>query len=176
MFDDCDVTEAVARGAAFCFNNTGQSCNAASRMLVERSAYEQAIEAAAATAAATTVDLPSKPGNHIGPLVSEAQFNKVQGLIQSGIDEGARLVAGGVGRPERSEPWLVCETNSFCRYHSGYDDFREEIFGPVLAIMPFDTEEEAIALANDTPYGLAAYIQTGNMDRARRLRHNYEPA
>ena len=169
VFDDCDVTAAVARGAVFCFNNTGQSCNAASRMLVERSAYEQAIEAAAATAAATTVDLPSKPGNHIGPLVSEAQFNKVQGLIQSGIDEGARLVAGGVGRPEGlNRGWFVKPT-VFADATQDMTIIREEIFGPVLAIMPFDTEEEAIALANDTPYGLAAYIQTGDMDRARRV-------
>ena len=169
VFDDCDVTAAVARGAAFCFNNTGQSCNAASRMLVERSAYEQAVEAAAATATATTVDLPSKPGNHIGPLVSEAQFNKVQGLIQSGIDDGARLVAGGVGRPEGlNRGWFVKPT-VFADTTQDMTIIREEIFGPVLAIMPFDTEEEAIALANDTPYGLAAYIQTGDMDRARRV-------
>ena len=169
VFDDCDVTAAVARGAAFCFNNTGQSCNAASRMLVERSAYEQAVEAAASTAAATTVDLPSKPGNHIGPLVSEAQFNKVQGLIQSGIDEGARLVAGGVGRPEGlNRGWFVKPT-VFADTTQDMTIIREEIFGPVLAIMPFDTEEEAIALANDTPYGLAAYIQTGDMERARRV-------
>jgi aldehyde dehydrogenase (NAD+) len=169
VFDDCDVSAAVARGASFCFNNTGQSCNAASRMLVERSAYEQAIEVAAATAAATTVDLPSKPGNHIGPLVSEAQFDKVQRLIQSGIDEGARLVAGGVGRPEGlNRGWFVKPT-VFADTTQDMTIIREEIFGPVLSIMPFNTEEEAIALANDTPYGLAAYIQTGDMDRARRV-------
>ena len=110
-------------------------------MLVERSAYEQAIESAAATAAATTVDLPSKPGNHIGPLVSEAQFNKVQGLIQSGIDEGARLVAGGVGRPEGlNRGWFVKPT-VFADTTQDMTIIREEIFGPVLAIMPFDTEE-----------------------------------
>ena len=169
VFDDCDVAAAVARGAAFCFNNTGQSCNAASRMLVERSAYEQAIEVAAATATATTVDLPSKPGNHIGPLVSEAQFNKVQGLIRSGIDEGARLVAGGVGRPDGlNRGWFVKPT-VFADTTQEMTIIREEIFGPVLSIMPFDSEDEAIALANDTPYGLAAYIQTGDMDRARRV-------
>ena len=169
VFDDCDVGAAVARGAAFCFNNTGQSCNAASRMLVERSAYEQAIEVAAATATATTVDLPSKPGNHVGPLVSEAHFDKVQGLIQSGIDEGARLVAGGVGRPVGiNRGWFVKPT-VFADTTQEMTIIREEIFGPVLSIMPFDSEDEAIALANDTPYGLAAYIQTGDMDRARRV-------
>jgi aldehyde dehydrogenase (NAD+) len=169
VFDDCDVAAAVARGAAFCFNNTGQSCNAASRMLVERSAYEQTIEVAAATATATTVDLPSKPGNHIGPLVSEAQFDKVQGLIQSGIEEGARLVAGGVGRPDGlNRGWFVKPT-VFADTTQEMTIIREEIFGPVLSIMPFDSEDEAIALANDTPYGLAAYIQTGDMNRARRV-------
>lgn len=169
VFDDCDVAAAVARGAAFCFNNTGQSCNAASRMLVERSAYELAVDVAAATARDTTVDLPSKPGNHIGPLVSEAQFDKVQGLIKAGIDEGARLVAGGLGRPDGlNRGWFVKPT-VFADTTQEMTIIREEIFGPVLAIMPFDTEEEAIALANDTPYGLAAYIQTGDMDRARRV-------
>jgi aldehyde dehydrogenase (NAD+) len=169
IFDDCDVAAAVARGASFCFNNTGQSCNAASRMLVERSAYDQAVDVAAATAEATSVDLPSKPGNHIGPLVSEAQFHKVQNLIQVGINEGARLVAGGVGRPEGlNRGWFVKPT-IFADATQDMTIIREEIFGPVLALMPFDTEDEAIALANDTPYGLAAYIQTGNMGRARRV-------
>ena len=100
VFADSDLDAAVERGVHFCFSNTGQSCNAATRMLVERSAYDRAVEVAAATAEATLVDLPSKSGGHIGPLVSQAQFDKVQGLIQTGIDEGARLVAGGVGRPE----------------------------------------------------------------------------
>ena len=169
VFSDCDVVAAVERGASFCFHNTGQSCNAASRMLVERSIYEKAVEVAAATASKTIVDLPSKKGNHIGPLVSEAQFNKVQKLIQSGIDEGARLVAGGVGRPEGlNRGWFVKPT-VFAETTQDMMIMREEIFGPVLSIMPFDTEAEAITLANDTPYGLAAYVQTGDMDRARRV-------
>ncbi len=169
IFDDCDVAAAVSRGASFCFNNTGQSCNAASRMLVERGAYDEAVDVAAATAKATTVDLPSKPGNHIGPLVSETQFNKVQNLIQVGINEGARLVAGGVGRPDGlNRGWFVKPT-VFADTTQEMTIIREEIFGPVLALMPFDSEEEAITLANETPYGLSAYIQTGNMDRARRV-------
>ncbi|MFZ9135851.1 MAG: aldehyde dehydrogenase family protein, partial [Candidatus Puniceispirillaceae bacterium] len=169
VFDDCDVEAAVRRGAAFCFNNTGQSCNAATRMLVQRNVYDQAVEFAASEAAATKVDLPSNSGNHIGPLVSEAQFDKVQKLIQSGIDEGARLAAGGVGRPEEmNRGWFVKPT-VFADATPEMTIIREEIFGPVLAMMPFDTEEEAIAMANDTPYGLAAYIQTGDMDRARRV-------
>ena len=169
VFDDCDVDKAVRMGAAFCFNNTGQSCNAATRMLVQRSVYDQAVEIAAAKADATKVDLPSNSGNHIGPLVSEAQFDKVQSMIQTGIDEGARLVAGGVGRPEgMNRGWFVKPT-VFADATADMTIIREEIFGPVLALMPFDSEEEAIALANDTPYGLAAYIQTGDKERARRV-------
>ena len=169
VFDDCDVEKAVRMGAAFCFNNTGQSCNAATRMIVQRSIYDQAVDIAAAKADATKVDLPSNAGKHIGPLVSEAQFEKVQRLIQSGIDEGARLVAGGVGRPEGiNRGWFVKPT-VFADAKKDMTIVREEIFGPVLALMPFDDEEEAIALANDTPYGLAAYIQTGDMGRARRV-------
>jgi aldehyde dehydrogenase (NAD+) len=169
VFDDCDVDKAVRMGAAFCFNNTGQSCNAATRMLVQRSVYDQAVEIAAAKANATKVDLPSNSGNHIGPLVSEAQFNKVQSMIQAGIDEGARLVAGGVGLPEgMNRGWFVKPT-VFADATADMTIIREEIFGPVLALMPFDSEEEAIALANDTPYGLAAYIQTGDKERAKRV-------
>ena len=169
VFADTDVEAAVARGARFCFNNTGQSCNSATRMLVEREVYDQAVEVAAATAEATIVDLPSKQGGHIGPLVSEAQFSKVQTLIQAGIDEGARLVAGGTGRPEGlNRGWFVRPT-VFADTTADMTIMKEEIFGPVLAMMPFDSEEEAIEIANDTPYGLAAYIQTGNPERARRV-------
>lgn len=169
VFADSDLKAAVNRGAAFCFNNTGQSCNAATRMLVERSVYDQAVEVAKATALSTHVDMPNKSGNHIGPLVSEMQFDKVQAMIQSGIDEGARLVAGGVGRPDGlNRGWFVRPT-VFADATADMTIIREEIFGPVLAMMPFDSEEEAIELANDTPYGLAAYVQTSSNERARRV-------
>jgi len=169
VFADSDLDAAVERGTSFCFANTGQSCNAATRMLVERSAYERAVEVAKATAEATQVDMPDKPGSHIGPLVSQAQFDKVQKLIQVGIDEGARLVAGGTGRPEGLNRGWFARPTVFADATPDMTIMREEIFGPVLAIMPFDTEDEAVALANDTPYGLAAYIQTGSADRARRV-------
>jgi aldehyde dehydrogenase (NAD+) len=169
VFADSDLEAAVARGTSFCFANTGQSCNAATRMLVERSVYDRAVEVAKATAEATKVDLPRKSGDHIGPVVSEAQFEKVQRLIQAGIDEGARLVAGGVGRPDGlNRGWFVKPT-VFADATPDMTIMKEEIFGPVLAMMPFDTEEEAIEIANDTPYGLAAYIQTGSNERARRV-------
>ena len=169
IFNDCDVDAAVRRGVALCFNNTGQSCIAASRMLVERSAYQKAVKAAKVAAENTAVDRPSESGAHIGPLVSEAQFNKVQGLIQAGIDAGAQLVTGGVGRPPGlPRGWFVKPT-VFADATPDMAIMREEIFGPVLSMMPFDTEAEAIALANDTPYGLAAYVQTGSNDRACRV-------
>ena len=169
VFNDTDIDAAVARGASFCFANTGQSCNAATRMLVERDAYDRAVEVAAATANATVVDLPSKAGGHIGPLVSQVQFDKVQSLIQAGIDEGARLVAGGTGRPEGLNRGWFARPTVFADATPDMTIMREEIFGPVLAMMPFDSEDEAIEIANDTPYGLAAYIQTGSAERARRV-------
>ena len=169
VFSDTDVDAAVARGASFCFANTGQSCNAATRMLVERDSYDRAVEVAKATAEATVVDLPSKNGGHIGPLVSQAQFDKVQRLIQAGIDEGARMVAGGTGRPEGLNRGWFAKPTVFADATPDMTIMREEIFGPVLAMMPFDSEEEAIELANDTPYGLAAYVQTDDPQRARRV-------
>ena len=169
VFSDTDVDAAVARGASFCFANTGQSCNAATRMLVVRGSYERAVEVAKATAEATVVDLPSKAGGHIGPLVSQVQFDKVQRLIQAGIDEGARLVAGGTGRPEGLNRGWFAKPTVFADAMPDMTIMREEIFGPVLAMMPFDSEEEAIELANDTPYGLAAYVQTDDPQRARRV-------
>ncbi|MGB1214172.1 MAG: aldehyde dehydrogenase family protein [Pikeienuella sp.] len=161
--------KAIAQGIARCFNNTGQSCNAPTRMLVERSRYAQAVEEAKAAAEATTVNSAAESGRHIGPLVSEMQFNKVQDLIQKGIDEGATLVAGGVGRPEGLNRGFYVKPTVFADCNNDMNIMREEIFGPVLAMMPFDTEEEAIAIANDTVYGLTNYIQTSDQERARRV-------
>ena len=161
--------KAIKQGIIRCFNNTGQSCNAPTRMLVERSRYAEAVEQAKDAAEAITVNAASQEGRHIGPLVSEMQFNKVQDLIQRGIDEGARLVAGGVGRPEGLNRGFFVKPTVFADCTNEMDIMREEIFGPVLAMMPFDTEEEAIAIANDTDYGLTNYIQTGDDERARRV-------
>lgn len=138
-------------------------------MLVERSIYDQAVEFAKQSAAKTTVDDPSKDGEHIGPLSSSIQFDKVQTMIQKGIDEGARLVAGGTGRPDGISEGDFVKPTIFADVNNDMAIAREEIFGPVLAMIPFDTEEEAIAIANDTPYGLAAYIQTGSPERAKRV-------
>jgi aldehyde dehydrogenase (NAD+) len=167
IFADAD-DKAVARGARHCFNNSGQSCNAPTRMLVERSAYDRAVEIAVETANATKVASGHEPGRHIGPVVSQAQFDKIQGLIQTGIDEGARLVAGGLGRPEGFNRGYFVRPTVFADVTNEMTIAREEIFGPVLSIIPFDTEAEALRIANDTPYGLTNYVQSA--DGARRVR------
>jgi aldehyde dehydrogenase (NAD+) len=168
VFADAEE-DVVKKGIARCFNNTGQSCNAPTRMLVERSRYDQAVEDAKAAAEATTVNAASQEGTHMGPLVSEMQFNKVQDMIQAGIDEGARLVAGGLGRPEGLNRGFFVRPTVFADCTNDMTIMREEIFGPVMSMMPFDTEEEAIAIANDTEYGLTNYIQTSDPERARRV-------
>jgi aldehyde dehydrogenase (NAD+) len=167
IFADADE-RAVARGARAVFNNSGQSCNAPTRMLVERSAYDQAVEIARETAEATRVASGHEEGRHIGPVVSEAQWTKIQGLIQAGLDEGARLVAGGLGRPEGLNRGYFVRPTVFADVRNDMTIAREEIFGPVLSILPFDSEEEAVAIANDTAYGLTNYVQSG--DGARRAR------
>ncbi|MEM6409079.1 MAG: aldehyde dehydrogenase family protein [Pseudomonadota bacterium] len=165
-----DASEkAVSQGVVRCFRNTGQSCNAPTRMLVEASRYEQAVEQAIEMANKTVVGPASEEGKHIGPLVSAAQFEKVQGLIQQGIDEGARLVAGGVGRPENLNRGYYCRPTVFADVTPDMEIYKQEIFGPVLSIMPFEDEAHAIQLANDTPYGLTNYIQTEDLEKRRRV-------
>ena len=166
IFADADE-DAVNRGAARCFRNSGQSCNAPTRMLVERSRYDEAVIQAAATAEATRVGPASEEGEHIGPVVSEAQFTKIQDLVEIGKKE-ARLVAGGTGRPDGLNRGYFVRPTVFADVNNDMEIARTEIFGPVLSIIPFDTEEEAVALANDTVYGLTNYVQSS--DDAKRMR------
>lgn len=166
IFADADE-DAVNRGAGRCFRNSGQSCNAPTRMLVERSRYDEAVIQAAATAEATRVGPASEEGEHIGPVVSEAQFTKIQDLIEIGKKE-ARLVAGGTGRPDGLNRGYFVRPTVFADVNNDMEIARTEIFGPVLSIIPFDTEEEAVALANDTVYGLTNYVQSS--DDAKRMR------
>lgn len=169
VFADCDLEDRVAAGVRDCFYNTGQSCDAPTRMLVERSCYEKALEFAARAARDQRVCAPATEGEHIGPLFDRIQFDRVQAMIETGIAEGARLIVGGPGRPEGFDVGWYVRPTVFADVDPAMRIAREEIFGPVLAIMPFDDEDHAIDLANDTPYGLAAYIQTGNRDRANRV-------
>ncbi len=168
IFADADE-KAVKRGVMHMMNNTGQSCNAPSRMLVQREIYDQAVETASKVANMVTVGSAHDEGRHIGPVVSEVQWNKIQGLIQKGIEEGARLVAGGTGRPEGFNKGFFVRPTVFADVDNAMTIAREEIFGPVLAMIPFQTEEEAIEIANDTPYGLTNYVQTSDGARANRM-------
>ncbi|AUH32764.1 aldehyde dehydrogenase family protein [Paracoccus tegillarcae] len=167
VFADADE-KAVIRGARHCFYNSGQSCNAPTRMLVERSSYDKAVETAAKVAEETAVASAHEPGKHIGPVVSKQQWDKIQGLIQAGIDEGARLVAGGTGLPDSVNRGYFVRPTVFADVNNDMTIARQEIFGPVLTIIPFDSEEEAVEIANDTIYGLTNYVQT--QDGARRNR------
>ncbi|MBZ4690015.1 MAG: Aldehyde dehydrogenase [Cereibacter sp.] len=168
IFADADE-KAVERGAKHCFNNSGQSCNAPTRMLVERSYYDQAVEIAREVAENTKVGSAHEPGGHIGPVVNQRQYDQIQAMIQKGIDEGARLVAGGLGRPDGLNRGFYVRPTVFADVVPGMSIEREEIFGPVLSIIPFDTEEEAVRIANDTIYGLTNYVQSQDGARRNRL-------
>ena len=168
VFADADE-KAVKRGVLHCMNNTGQSCNAPTRMLVQREIYDQAVETAAEVAGKVTVGSAHEEGRHMGPVVNEVQFNKIQDLIQKGIDEGARLIAGGTGRPDGLNRGFYVKPTVFADVTPDMTIAREEIFGPVLSIMAFDDEEDGVAIANDTPYGLTNYVQTQDPARANRM-------
>ena len=161
--------DAVEKGASRCFKNSGQSCNAPTRMLVEKTIYNETIERVKKFTLNLKVDHPSKEGNHIGPVVSDQQFKKVQILIQKGLDEGAKLIAGGTGKPEGFQKGYYVKPTVFADVNNKMEIARTEIFGPVLSIIPFENEEEAIEIANDTDYGLANYVQTQDKEKANRV-------
>jgi aldehyde dehydrogenase (NAD+) len=167
--DAPDFSGRIADSVAACFNNTGQSCDAPTRLLVEASAYAEAVEIATQVADQIVVGNPLKLGNHIGPQISRLQYDRVQELIQAGIDEGANLTVGGVGKPEGFEIGHYTQPTLFADVSHDMRVSRDEIFGPVLVMIPFDTEADALRMANDTPYGLAAYFSTSDKDRAMRL-------
>lgn len=168
LFADADIDAAVAFSAEACFSNAGQTCDAPTRLLIERSVYAEVKAKLIAATLATQVGDPQLEGDHIGPVVNQRQFQQIQHKIQAGIDEGAVLLAGGPGRPEGLDTGFYIRPTLFEVDHAmGVN--REEIFGPVLCIMPFDTEQEAIAMANDSVYGLGAYVQTLDIEKAQRV-------
>ncbi|MGJ8587518.1 MAG: aldehyde dehydrogenase family protein [Yoonia sp.] len=167
IFADAD-DKAVKRGVIHCMNNSGQSCNAPTRMLVERSIYDKAVEAAAEVAGKITVGPASEPGRHIGPVVNKSQWTKIQEMIEVGMNEGARLVAGGPGLPEGMNRGFYVRPTVFADVTNDMRIAQEEIFGPVLSIIPFEDEADAVRIANDTPYGLTNYVQS--QDGAKRNR------
>ena len=169
IFEDANLEKDVTAGVRRMMNNTGQSCNAPSRMLVQSSVYDQAIKIAKIAAEDIAVDQPTKEGGHLGPLSSRVQFDKVQGLIKKGIEEGANVVAGGPGKPDGLDIGYFVKPTVFSGVSNDMTIAQEEIFGPVLTMISFDTEEQAIEIANDTPYGLAAYFSTASEERAARV-------
>ena len=167
---DAGVLErAVAEGVRECFGNSGQSCNAPSRMLVPRALHDRAVAIARGVAAVLVVGDPGDPATDLGPVISRMQFDKIQRLIRAGIDEGAQLVIGGLGRPAGLERGHYVRPTIFAGVHNRMVIAREEIFGPVLAILPFDSEAQAVSMANDTPYGLAAYVSGSDLQQVRRV-------
>jgi aldehyde dehydrogenase (NAD+) len=150
-------------------DNTGQSCNAPSRMLVQRGVYDRAVEIAAKVASEIKVGNALEEGEHIGPVVNKRQWEQIQGYIQKGIDEGARLVAGGPGLPEGFNRGFYVKPTIFADVVPGMTIEKEEIFGPVLCMIPFDTEADAVRIANDTPYGLTNYVQSSDGAKRNRM-------
>jgi aldehyde dehydrogenase (NAD+) len=166
ILEDADLETAVSGGVGQIFTNSGQSCNAPTRMLVPRASHAEALEIAKKTAEAVKPGDPFAEGTTIGPVVSEVQWDKIQGLIQKGIDEGAELVCGGTGRPDGLNAGYYVKPTVFGNVTNDMTIAKEEIFGPVLSILPYDNEEQAIEIANDTPYGLSGYVQSGDVDHA----------
>ena len=169
VFADDGLEAAVTRGVLHCFGNSGQSCNAPTRMLVEASAYDEAVAIARRVAQTVTLGDPTARGAHLGPVASKAQYDKIQRLIEVAIDEGATLVAGGPGRADGFERGYFARPTVFANVTNAMTIAREEVFGPVLVMIAFKDEADAIEIANDTPYGLAAYVQSLDLDRARRV-------
>jgi aldehyde dehydrogenase (NAD+) len=169
ILDDADIEKAVASGVEDCFDNSGQSCNAPTRMLVPRHRLEEVVAIAKKTAESIRPGAPTDEGTDIGPVVSATQWNKIQDLIQAGIDEGAVLVTGGTGRPEGLDKGYYVKPTVFSSVSNDMTIAREEIFGPVLCILPYDDEDEAVRIANDTPYGLSGYVSSGDLDHARAI-------
>lgn len=167
ILDDADFDKAIARGASNCFDNTGQSCNAPTRMLVPKARLAEAAQIAAKRAESTTPGDPQGENTRMGPVVSDVQWTKIQDLIQKGIDEGATLVTGGTGRPEGLDKGYYVKPTVFSDATNEMSIAREEIFGPVLTIIPYEDEDDAVRIANDTPYGLSAYVSSGDLPRAR---------
>ena len=169
ILDDSNFEKAVTEGTGSMFENTGQSCDAPSRMLVPRARMQEAAKIAAGVAAATRVGNPRDADVDVGPVVSELQWTKIQGLIKTGIDEGATLAAGGSGKPAGLDTGYFVKPTVFADVSNEMTIAREEIFGPVLSIIPYNDEDDAIRIANDTPYGLSGYVSSADLDKARAI-------
>ncbi|MEM8546940.1 MAG: aldehyde dehydrogenase family protein [Pseudomonadota bacterium] len=165
VLDDVDVAASAKKFVLSCFVNTGQSCNAQTRLLVPRAMYDEVAAAVVAAAENVTVGAPDS-GAHLGPIANRRQYERVQELIQVGIDEGATLLTGGPGLPDGIEAGFYARPTVFGDVSNDMQIAREEVFGPVLAILTYDSEEEAVAIANDSPYGLSSYVWSASHERA----------
>ena len=168
ILEDADLVNAVKEGVQACFRNSGQSCDAPTRMLVPRAKIDAAIAAAKQSAESIKIAEPDAKGS-IGPVVSKTQFEKVQNLILKGIEEGAKLITGGPGRPDGIACGYFVRPTIFVDVHNGTAIAREEVFGPVLCIIPYEDEDDAVRIANDTPYGLSGYVKSGVLEHARSI-------
>ena len=169
VFADADLDKAIRETVGACFHNTGQNCNAPTRLLVQRPIYQDVLNRIKELASSIHVGMPQAHGDHLGPLISQTQMERVQAYIEGAMEEGARLVTGGPGRPDGLDNGWFTRPTVFADVDTTMSIWREEIFGPVLAITPFDTEEDAVTLANDTEYGLAAYLSSSDPDRCQRV-------
>ena len=169
ILDDADLARFVKEGVQVCLRNAGQSCNAPTRMLVPRNRMAEAVSVAKLEAEATKVGDPRSEDTTIGPLVSQSQLERVQQFIKKGIEEGATLVAGGTGRPEGMSKGYFARPTIFSDVRNDMTIAREEIFGPVLCIIPYEDENDAVRIANDSPYGLAGFVSSADVERARRV-------
>ena len=169
ILSDADIDKAVADGIDYVMDNSGQSCNAPTRMLVPMESMQAAIEAARTAAGKIRIGNPELENTEIGPVVSQAQYEKITALIQQGIDEGATLVTGGTAKPEGLDMGYYVKPTVFANVNNQMTIAREEIFGPVVCIMGYDSEDQAIDIANDTQYGLAGYICSGDIEHAKQV-------
>jgi aldehyde dehydrogenase (NAD+) len=169
ILEDADFERAVGQGVQACFRNSGQSCNAPTRLLVPKSKMADTVMAAQLAVDEIKIGDPTCDDTNMGPLASKAQFDKVQRLIQTGMDEGATLITGGVGHPAGINRGYFVKPTIFADVHNDMTIAREEIFGPVLCIIPYDDEEDAVRIANDSPYGLSSYVASGDIDRSHRV-------
>lgn len=169
VFADCNLTEQISYSVRECMSNTGQSCDAPTRLLVEASCYSASLAIAKDIAESLRVGDPNDEKTEVGPLFDKIQFDRVQSMIEVGMNEGCKLLTGGIGKPDGLDVGWFVKPTIFVDVSNDMRIAREEIFGPVLVIIPFKTEDEAIEIANDTPYGLASFVQTRDMQRARRV-------
>jgi aldehyde dehydrogenase (NAD+) len=169
ILDDADFQQAVGGGVMNCFSNSGQSCNAPTRMLVPKARHAEAVQIAKAAAEKVKAGDPNAAGTNIGPVVSELQFNKIQALIEKGIAEGSELITGGPGRPDGLNVGYYVKPTVFANVTNDMTIAREEIFGPVLSILPYQGDDDAVAIANDTDYGLSGYVSSGDIEHARKI-------